>query len=113
VTARTFSCQMAPFYWVARTSRGCCARVRFFARFEHPKKSDKRADLVYKNRGLNPWDVRVLRAVDCSELHHLEDVVVFPQLGKRPEPGNLSSRDLVTFSTFQPCFPPAIYENAC
>ena len=39
--------------------------------------------IVAKNPCLHPGDVRVLRAVDVPELHHMVDCVVFPQKGKR------------------------------
>ncbi|GAQ80834.1 RNA-dependent RNA polymerase [Klebsormidium nitens] len=51
--------------------------------------------IVYRNPGLHPGDVRVLRAVDCPELHHVENVVVFSVLGRqRPESVNLTNGDL-------------------
>jgi len=39
--------------------------------------------VVAKNPCLHPGDVRVLRAVDVTALHHLVDCVVFPQRGSR------------------------------
>jgi RNA-dependent RNA polymerase len=79
-----------------------------FVRLSSPSKVITGLVMVYRNPGLNPRDLGVLRAVDCPELHHLEGVVVFSQLGERPEPGNLSGGDLERFSTF--CA--AVYENA-
>jgi RNA-dependent RNA polymerase len=72
-----------------------------FVRLSSPSKVITGLVMMYRNPGLNPRDVRVLRAVDWPGLHHLEDVVVFSQLGERPEPGNFSGGDLVKFSTFR------------
>ncbi|KAL4637957.1 hypothetical protein ACB092_03G116100 [Castanea dentata] len=50
--------------------------------------------VVAKNPCLHPGDVRILKAVDVSDLHHLADCVVFPQKGKRPHPNECSRSDL-------------------
>ena len=39
--------------------------------------------LVYRSPSLHPGDVRMLKAVACPELEHLENVVVFPAKGER------------------------------
>lgn len=39
---------------------------------------------------LYPGDIRVLEAVDKPGLHHLHEVVVFPAVGKRPHPSQMS-----------------------
>ena len=49
---------------------------------------------VARNPSLHPGDIRVVRAVDAPELHHLKDVVVFPQRGDRDVPGMCSGGDL-------------------
>ncbi|KAF8542199.1 RNA dependent RNA polymerase-domain-containing protein [Trichophaea hybrida] len=50
--------------------------------------------IVARNPSLHPGDVRIVEAVDCPELHHLVDVVVFPQTGDRDVPNMLSGGDL-------------------
>ncbi|EXB32317.1 RNA-dependent RNA polymerase 1 [Morus notabilis] len=50
--------------------------------------------VVAKNPCLHPGDVRVLRAVDVPELHHMVDCVVFPQKGMRPHTDECSGSDL-------------------
>ncbi|KAI5779080.1 RNA dependent RNA polymerase-domain-containing protein [Geopyxis carbonaria] len=50
--------------------------------------------VIARNPSLHPGDVRLVNAVDCPELHHLVDVVVFPQTGDRPIPTMLSGGDL-------------------
>ncbi|GMN68751.1 hypothetical protein TIFTF001_037801 [Ficus carica] len=50
--------------------------------------------VVAKNPCLHPGDVRVLKAVDVPELHHMVDCVVFPQKGKRPHSNECSGSDL-------------------
>ncbi|PNS15990.1 RNA-dependent RNA polymerase 1 [Sphaceloma murrayae] len=39
--------------------------------------------IIVRNPALHPGDIRVVRAVDCEKLRHLENVVVVPQLGAR------------------------------
>ncbi|KAL5553263.1 hypothetical protein UlMin_040664, partial [Ulmus minor] len=50
--------------------------------------------VVARNPCLHPGDVRVLKAVDVPELHHMVDCVVFPQKGMRPHPDECSGGDL-------------------
>lgn len=50
--------------------------------------------VVAKNPCLHPGDIRVLEAVDCPELAHLVNVVVFSQQGQRPLPNMCSGSDL-------------------
>jgi RNA-dependent RNA polymerase len=50
--------------------------------------------LVGRNPSLHPGDLRVVRAVDIEALHHLRDVIVFPQLGERDVPSMCSGGDL-------------------
>ncbi|KAK8567431.1 hypothetical protein V6N13_105398 [Hibiscus sabdariffa] len=50
--------------------------------------------VVAKNPCLHPGDVRVLRAIDVPDLHHMVDCVVFPQQGSRPHPNECSGSDL-------------------
>ncbi|ODA78594.1 hypothetical protein RJ55_05976 [Drechmeria coniospora] len=50
--------------------------------------------IVGRNPSLHPGDIRVVQAVDCPELRHLKDVVVFPSKGDRPVPNMLSGGDL-------------------
>ncbi|KAJ2902774.1 RNA dependent RNA polymerase-domain-containing protein [Zalerion maritima] len=47
-----------------------------------------------RNPSLHPGDLRVVMAVDKSELHHLKDVIVFPSVGDRPLPHMCSGGDL-------------------
>lgn len=49
---------------------------------------------VYRSPGKHPGDVLVLRAVHHPALCHLINVVVFPRVGPRPHPSELSSGDL-------------------
>jgi len=49
---------------------------------------------VARNPSLHPGDVRVVRAVDVPALHHLKNVVVFPQTGDRDLPNMCSGGDL-------------------
>ncbi|KAA8912907.1 RNA dependent RNA polymerase-domain-containing protein [Sphaerosporella brunnea] len=50
--------------------------------------------VVARNPSLHPGDVRIVEAVDVPALHHLVDVVVFPQTGDRDIPSMLSGGDL-------------------
>ena len=49
---------------------------------------------VYRSPSLHPGDVRVLTTYDHPSLYHLVDVVVFPALGARPHPNEMSGGDL-------------------
>eukprot|EP00612_Vaucheria_litorea_P007653 CAMPEP_0171471138 /NCGR_PEP_ID=MMETSP0946-20130122/530_1 /TAXON_ID=109269 /ORGANISM="Vaucheria litorea, Strain CCMP2940" /LENGTH=833 /DNA_ID=CAMNT_0012000579 /DNA_START=190 /DNA_END=2687 /DNA_ORIENTATION=+ len=50
--------------------------------------------LVGRNPSLHPGDLRVLKAVDIPEMHHIIDCVVFPSNGIRPHPSQMSGGDL-------------------
>lgn len=50
--------------------------------------------IVARNPSLHPGDIRVVQAVDVQALHHLRDVVVFPQTGDRDVPNMCSGGDL-------------------
>ncbi|TGO89141.1 hypothetical protein BPOR_0123g00120 [Botrytis porri] len=50
--------------------------------------------LVGRNPSLHPGDLRVVQAVNVPALHHLRDVVVFPQSGERDVPSMCSGGDL-------------------
>jgi len=50
--------------------------------------------LVGRNPSLHPGDLRVVRAVNIPALHHLRNVVVFPQTGDRDIPSMCSGGDL-------------------
>lgn len=50
--------------------------------------------LLGRNPSLHPGDLRVVRGVDVPALHHLKDVVVFPQTGDRDIPSMCSGGDL-------------------
>lgn len=50
--------------------------------------------LVGRNPSLHPGDLRVVEAVNISALHHLRDVIVFPQTGERDVPSMCSGGDL-------------------
>ena len=50
--------------------------------------------IVARNPSLHPGDVRVVNAVDVPALHHLKNVVVFPQTGDRDIPSMCSGGDL-------------------
>lgn len=46
--------------------------------------------MVTRNPCLHPGDVRRLVAVDTPALHHLVDCIVFPSVGPRPHPNEMS-----------------------
>lgn len=50
--------------------------------------------LLARNPSLHPGDIRVVRGVDIPELHHLQNVVVFPQTGDRDIASMCSGGDL-------------------
>jgi RNA-dependent RNA polymerase len=50
--------------------------------------------LVGRNPSLHPGDIRVVQAVDVAKLHHLRDVVVFPNHGDQDIPSMCSGGDL-------------------
>lgn len=50
--------------------------------------------LLGRNPSLHPGDFRVVRGVDVPKLHHMTDVVVFPQTGDRDIPSMCSGGDL-------------------
>ncbi|GME64289.1 RNA-dependent RNA polymerase eukaryotic-type [Neofusicoccum parvum] len=50
--------------------------------------------IVARNPSLHPGDIRVVRAVDKPQLHHLKNAVVFPQTGDRDIPNMCSGGDL-------------------
>lgn len=50
--------------------------------------------LVGRNPSLHPGDLRVVEAVNIPALHHLRDVIVFPQTGERDVPSMCSGGDL-------------------
>ncbi|KAF8424303.1 RNA dependent RNA polymerase-domain-containing protein [Tirmania nivea] len=50
--------------------------------------------IIARNPSLHPGDVRVVKAVDIPELHHLRDVLVLPQTGDRDLAGMCSGGDL-------------------
>ena len=50
--------------------------------------------LLARNPSLHPGDIRVVRGVDVSALHHLKNVVVLPQTGDRDVASMCSGGDL-------------------
>ena len=50
--------------------------------------------LVTKNPCSNPGDIRKLKAVDCQQLRHLFNVVVFSRKGSQPDQNKMSGGDL-------------------
>ncbi|RDW77432.1 RNA-dependent RNA polymerase [Coleophoma cylindrospora] len=50
--------------------------------------------LIGRNPSLHPGDIRVVKAIDVPSLHHLRNVVVFPQHGDRDIPSMCSGGDL-------------------
>ena len=50
--------------------------------------------ILARNPSLHPGDIRVVRAVNVPQLHHLKDVVVLPQTGDRDIAGMCSGGDL-------------------
>lgn len=50
--------------------------------------------LIGRNPSLHPGDIRIVQAVNVPALHHLRDVVVFPQTGDRDIPSMCSGGDL-------------------
>ncbi|KAJ1983528.1 hypothetical protein H4R34_001214 [Dimargaris verticillata] len=49
---------------------------------------------IFRNPCFHPGDVRVVKAVDHPALRYLKDVVVFPAVGQRDLPSQLSGGDL-------------------
>ncbi|KMP00255.1 RNA-directed RNA polymerase Rdp1 [Coccidioides immitis RMSCC 2394] len=50
--------------------------------------------IIARNPSLHPGDIRVVKAVNAPALHHLRDVIVFPQTGDRDIPSMCSGGDL-------------------
>ena len=50
--------------------------------------------ILARNPSLHPGDIRIVKAVDVPELHHLRDVVVLPKTGDRDLAGMCSGGDL-------------------
>ncbi|KAI9662166.1 MAG: hypothetical protein M1831_002862 [Alyxoria varia] len=53
-----------------------------------------RVCILARNPSLHPGDIRIVRAVDNPRLHHLKNVIVFPQTGYRDLPSMCSGGDL-------------------
>ena len=50
--------------------------------------------VVTKNPCFHEGDIRVFQAVNILSLHHMVDCIVFPQIGLRPHPNEMSGCDL-------------------
>ncbi len=50
--------------------------------------------MVTKNPCSHPGDIRKLKAVDCKQLRHLFNVVVFSRKGSQPDQNKMSGGDL-------------------
>lgn len=50
--------------------------------------------MIARNPSLHPGDIRIVRAVNKPELHHMEDVLVMPQIGDRDLGSMCSGGDL-------------------
>lgn len=50
--------------------------------------------MIARNPSLHPGDLRIVKAVDVPELHHLKDVLVLPQTGDRDLANMCSGGDL-------------------
>ncbi|KAB8236873.1 RNA dependent RNA polymerase [Aspergillus alliaceus] len=50
--------------------------------------------ILARNPSLHPGDIRVVKAINVPQLHHLHDVVVLPQTGDRDIPSMCSGGDL-------------------
>ncbi|KAI1950370.1 hypothetical protein LOZ57_001929 [Ophidiomyces ophidiicola] len=50
--------------------------------------------IIARNPSLHPGDIRVVKAVNVPALHHLKDVLVFPQTGDKDLPSMCSGGDL-------------------
>ncbi|KAI9888212.1 MAG: hypothetical protein M1814_001088 [Vezdaea aestivalis] len=75
------------------------ALPEIFVQISHPTRQTETVIieglcLVGRNPSLHPGDLRVVNAVNVPKLHHLRDVVVFPQTGDRDLPSMCSGGDL-------------------
>ncbi|KAI9314709.1 RNA-dependent RNA polymerase [Obelidium mucronatum] len=50
--------------------------------------------LIYRSPCIHPGDIQPAIAVNCPQLHHMRNVVVFSQFGKRDLPSKLGGGDL-------------------